>query len=156
MKRALYGLAGLLVLAAGSLSAQSPPWTDLVNLDQLPRIRSGHQVLLRSSYCPDGCRYDRTSDGDTRFLRVARGEAVIFDEPGAGAIARIWVTMGPGVSAPLDPKIRIRVRVDGEARPRIDLPLVDLFRGDVAPFLSPLVADRLVSSGGNVSYVPID
>jgi hypothetical protein len=159
-RQILIGCVGLWALVAPRSSAAPPtvpdlPWNDLVALENLPRIRSGHQVLLRSSYCPDGCRFDRTSDGDGRFLRFERGEGVIFDEPGAGAIARIWMTMGPGVSAPLDPSIRIRIRLDGATTPQIDLPLPDLFRGDVAPFLAPLVADRSASSGGNVSYLPI-
>jgi hypothetical protein len=148
-----------LLVVVAALSATrgdaAPPWEDLLHLAELPALRFGEQVLLRSSFCPGGCRFDRTSEGDTRFLRIENGEAVIFDEAGAGAIARIWVTMGPGVSEPIDPTVRIRVRLDGSSSPAIDLALADLFRGDVAPFVTPLVADRLVSSGGNVSYVPI-
>jgi hypothetical protein len=142
----------------GNADSQSPPlpweiWRDPAELARLP---AGDQVLLQSSFCPGGCRFDRTSDGDPRFLYVQNGEAVIFDEPGAGAVTRIWMTMGPGgVSGPLDPSIRLRIRLDGEAVPRIDLPLPELFRGDRAPFVQPLVADRNVASGGNVSYVPI-
>jgi len=150
---ALYLLGAL--LAAAPAAGATLPWEYWKDLLSIARLSSGDQVLLRSSHCPTGCRFDRTSEGDPRFLRVAGDEAVIFDEPGAGAITRLWMTMGPGVSEPLDPAIRLRVRLDGEAAPRIDLPLPDLFRGDVPPFLSPLVADRLASSGGNVSYVPI-
>jgi len=80
---------------------------------------------------------------------------VIFEEAGAGAITRVWMTMGSGTSIPLDPTIRIRFYLDGESAPRIDLPLPDFFSGAVAPFLAPLVGDRLVSSGGNFNYVPI-
>jgi hypothetical protein len=143
------------VLVSTSATGAELPWEYWKDLRSIARLPSGDQVLLRSSRCPSGCRFDRTSDGDPRFLRVAGDEAVIFDEPGAGAITRIWMTMGPGVSEPLDPSIRVRIRLDGEPAPRIDLPLQDLFRGDVPPFLPPLVADRLTSSGGNVSYVPI-
>lgn len=146
----------LLAAAVPAPAAAAPPlpwevWRDLTGLARLP---AGDQVLLRSSFCPGGCRYDRTSDGDPRFLRTAGEEAVIFDEPGAGAVTRIWVT-GPSLGEPLDSSIRVRVRLDGEAAPRLDLPLAELFRGDRAPFVAPLVADRERSSGGNVSYVPI-
>src|SRR5262245_66603195 len=55
----------------------------------------------------------------------------------------------------LDPDIRLRVRVDGEALPRIDLPIAELFGGRRPPFVPPLVADRERSSGGYVSYVPV-
>jgi hypothetical protein len=150
----------VLCAAVGVLLGASPPpaplpwefWRDLSSLARLP---SGDQVVLRSSHCPSGCRFDRTSDGDPRFLRLDGDEAVILDEPGAGAITRIWMTMGQGLSEPLDPAIRLRVRIDGEAQPRVDLTLRELFSGDHPPFTPPLVLDRLLSSGGNVSYVPI-
>ncbi len=80
---------------------------------------------------------------------------MIFEEAGAGAVVRIWMTQGPGVSAPLDPAIRMRVRLDGEAEPRIDLPLHALFDGTTPGFSPPLAYDRERSSGGNVLYVPI-
>lgn len=132
------------------------PWEWWRDLSQLARLADGDQVLLRSSHCPSQCRFDRTSAGDTRFLRVANGEAVIFDEPGAGAITRIWMTMGDaGGSARLDANVRIRIRVDGESAPRVDLPLPELFDGTHAPFVPPLALDLFASSGGNVSYVPI-
>jgi hypothetical protein len=142
------------LLAVPATAAPPLPWEIWRDLAGLARLPAGDQVLLRSSSCPGGCRYDRTSDGDPRFLRQERGEAVIFDEPGAGAVTRIWMT-GPGLGEPLDPSIRVRVRLDGEAVPRLDLPLAELFRGDRPPFLAPLVVDRTRSSGGNVSYVPI-
>ncbi len=153
----LLGFAGV-ALAPASLLATSPPkppWESWFDPRELPRLPPGDQVLLRSSHCPSGCRFDRTSDGDPRFLRIENGEAVIFDEPGAGAIVRIWMTQGPGVSAPLDPAIRLLVRVDGEAAPRIDLPLPALFDGTVPRFTAPLAFDRDESSGGNVLYLPI-
>jgi hypothetical protein len=136
-------------------AASRPPWEAWLDPRELPRLPPGDQVLLRSSHCPDGCRFDRTSDGDTRFLRIEGGEAVIFEEAGAGAVVRIWMTQGSGVSVPLQPAIRIRVRLDGESVPRIDLPLPALFDGSTPPFTPPLVFDRTRSSGGNVSYVPI-
>lgn len=159
--RSSTALAFFLLLGAGcpDPAAAQPrplPWEVWRDPTELARLPTGGQVLLQSSFCPGGCRYDRTSDGDPRFLYVQNGEAVIFDEPGAGAVTRIWMTMGPGgVSGPLDPSVRLRVRLDGEAEPRLDLSLPELFRGDRPPFLVPLVADRTAASGGNVSYVPI-
>ncbi len=148
-------LAALLALAPGATAAPLP-WEWWRDLSQLPRLVPGDQVLLRSSHCPSGCRFDRTSAGDTRFLRISNGEAVIFDEPGAGAITRIWMTMGDGAgSTSLDPNVRIRIRVDGERAPRVDLPLPKLFDGTSPPFVPPLALDLFASSGGNVSHVPI-
>ncbi|HEX9639515.1 MAG TPA: DUF2961 domain-containing protein [Acidobacteriota bacterium] len=156
-------LWGLVALGARPLSAREPggagagelPWEVWRDLRSLARIERGDQVLLRSSHDPTGDRFDRHSDGDSRFIRIADGEGVIFEASGTGAITRIWMTQGEGVSLPLDPSIQIRFYFDGEAAPRIDLPLPSLFDGTVAPFLEPLVGDRLDSSGGNFSYVPL-
>jgi hypothetical protein len=93
--------------------------------------------------------------GDSRFVRVDGDDGVIFEDVGAGAVTRIWMTQGDGDSLPLDPKISLRIYLDGETTPRVDLPLPDFFSGTVAPFLAPIAGDRLVSSGGNYSYVPI-
>lgn len=142
------------LLVAGAARAQAP-WETWRDPSVLPRLFAGDQVVTRSSFCPSGCEYDRTSDGDGRFLRTEGDEQVILEETGPGAIVRIWMTAGQGVSAPLDPLVRVRIRLDGDEAPAVDLPLPDLFSGRVAPFLSPLVADRDASSGGNVSYVPI-
>jgi D-arabinan exo alpha-(1,3)/(1,5)-arabinofuranosidase (non-reducing end) len=140
---------------AAFAAAEPPPWEIWRDLSRLARLTPGDQVLLRSSHCPSQCRFDRTSAGDTRFLRLEGGEAVIFDEPGAGAITRIWMTMGDGQSLPLDARVRLRIRIDGESAPRVDLALPELFSGNHPPFLAPLVLDLFDSSGGNVSYVPI-
>ena len=143
-------------LFAGPSSAGGGlPWEVWDDLHRLPELHSGHQVLLRSSHCPTGCRFDRHSEGDWRYISVDGDEGVIFEEAGAGAITRIWMTMGFGVSEPLDPKVRLRVYVDGAKAPVVDLPLPRLFDGSSPPFLPPLVGHRLGSSGGNFSYVPI-
>jgi len=128
-------------------------WRDLATIATVP---VGDRVVMQSSHCPTGCRYDRHSEGDSRFLRTrADGEGVIFEAEGAGAVTRIWMVMGVRSSGALDASVRIRVRIDGRSSPVVDLPLPALFDGSEAPFVPPLVADRLTSGGGNVSYVPI-
>ena len=169
MKRAkrtwlLLGAAGLLAAAVLALNLPSRllvgggeplPWETWEDLHRLAELHDGHQALLRSSRCPDGCRYDRHSAGDWRYLYVEGDEGVIFEETGAGAITRIWMTIGEGVSMPLDPEIRLRVYLDGAATPVVDAALPALFDGSTPPFVPPLVGHRLTSSGGNFSYVPI-
>ena len=147
-------IAGVLLLVAGPARGQAP-WEFWKGPHVLPLLSTGDQVVMRSSYCPSGCRYDRTSEGDTRFLRIDGDEQVILEETGPGAITRIWMTAGAGVSQPLDASVRIRIRVDGADAPVVDLPLPNFFSGNLAPFVAPLVAGRELSSGGNVSYVPI-
>jgi len=128
-------------------------WRDPATLASLP---AGDRVAMRSSHCPSGCEFDRHSEGDSRFLRVREnGEGVIFSADGAGAVTRIWMVMGEGVSEPLDGAVRLRVRIDGRRRPVVDLPLSEVFAGATEPFLAPVVADLRISGGGNVSYVPI-
>lgn len=128
-------------------------WRDLATIASIP---PGDRVVMRSSHCPSGCRYDRHSDGDSRFLRTTPdGEGVIFEADGAGAVTRIWMVTGDRVSELLDASVRLRVRIDGNPSPVVDLPLPALFDGSTAPFLPPLVAGLDTSGGGNVSYVPI-
>lgn len=80
---------------------------------------------------------------------------MLFDERGPGAISRVWMTTGDGVSRCIDPAIRVRFRLDGETTPSLDMPLAAMFDGSTPPFTPPLVADHLGSSGGYVSQVPI-
>lgn len=143
-------------LTAGVVAADEPlPWEIWHDLGEIARLRLDHQVVMRSSRCPDGCAYDRHSDGDSRFIRTLGDEGVIFELEGAGAITRMWMTQGEGgISEPLDPSIRLRLTLDGSSTPVIDLPLPEVF-GARAPFTPPLAVDRLVSSGGNVGYVPM-
>jgi len=128
-------------------------WRDPATVAVVP---DGDRVLMSSSHCPSGCRYDHHSAAEARFLRVTDdGEGVIFSAEGAGAVTRIWMVTGNTISEPLESEIRIRIRIDGDQRPVVDLPLTELFSGATPPFLPPLVADREASGGGHVSYVPI-
>jgi hypothetical protein len=122
-------LALLLALAA---APPAPPWEIWGDLARLAVFVPGDQVLMRSSHCQSGCRYDRTDVDDPRFLRIEGDEQVVFEEAGAGAIVRIWMTQGDA----LDPDIRLRIRLDGEAAPRIDQPIAELFAGRGPPFVA--------------------
>jgi hypothetical protein len=158
MRCVISAAGALAALASVSAAwAQAPlPWEVWRDLRRVAVAPEGDQVELRSSHCLSGCGLDRHSEGDERFIRVDGDEGVIFEERGPGAVVRIWMTTGDsGASLPLDPATSIRFYFDGEATPRIDLPLPALFDGTQPPFLPPLVGDRLVSSGGNFSYVPI-
>ncbi len=151
-----------LILAAGSARASGLPWEVWETPSRLAEIDPRDQVLETSSHCLDGCRYDRSNPGSEsdnlypeRWLYRDADEAVVFDEPGPGALTRIWVTSGFGGSTCIDPATRVRLYVDGAAMPTLDVALAALFDGSTAPFTPPLVADRLRSSGGQVSRVPI-
>lgn len=151
-------------LALASASAASLPWETWTDLRNVALVGGHYGSYLASSYCLDGCRYDRTSvdpgEGGQRFIRIestAEGDqGVIFEQPGAGAVTRIWMTTGEGVSQPLPSSVRIRVYFDGNPDPFVDEPLDRFFNPvEYRPYMPPLASDRLVNSGGNVSYVPL-
>ncbi|MBO9663152.1 DUF2961 domain-containing protein [Dokdonella sp.] len=157
------GVAALLAFAAAA-RAGDLPWETWNDLGDVARVGGDYGSYLASSYCLDGCRYDRTSvdpgRGGPRFVRIestAEGEqGVIFDQPGAGAVTRVWMTTGDGVSQPLPSDVRLRIYFDGEAAPTVDVPLDRFFDDPLARRgAAPLMTDRLQSSGGNVSYLPL-
>ncbi|MFI4968595.1 MAG: DUF2961 domain-containing protein [Lysobacterales bacterium] len=150
------------MLAATSAMASGLPWEVWESPARLAELDAGDQVLEVSSHCLDGCRYDRSNpgtEGDNvypqRWLYREGAEVVVFDEPGPGAITRIWLTTGFGTSTCIDPATRVRFYIDGAVTPSLDIPLAALFDGSTPPFTPPLVAAHLDSSGGYVSYVPI-
>lgn len=152
------GIGLILQLSSMALGATPPqPWEAWKDLEQLARLEPTAQTLLRSSYCLDGCRHDRSSEGDTRFIRTEGDEAIIFDAAGPGAITRIWMTSRIDGSHPVEipPSVTLRLYLGDDATPTIDMPLHALFDSSTAPFLAPLVGDDTVSSGGFFSYVPI-
>lgn len=147
----------VLVLVALPVLAEDAalPWEVWKDPGVVAEVRSDARVVLTSSVDPEGGPFDRHSEGHSRFIRIVDGEGVIFEAEGAGAVTRIWMTQGDGVSVDLDRNIRLRVRIDGAIEPVVDLPLTDFFGGEVAPFLDPMVLDRNRSGGGNVSFVPL-
>ena len=163
------GWLGWAVLA--SLAASVPPgqakglpWEIWESPSRLASLDAGDLVIEQSSHCPQGCRYDRSNAGfenpldnptPMRWIYRDDDEVVLFDERGAGVLTRIWMTTGFGMSTCIDPSIRVHFYFDGAAIALIDMPLANLFDGSEAPFTPPLVADRLTSSGGFVSHVPI-
>jgi hypothetical protein len=149
-------------IAAVHAAAAGLPWEIWESPARLAALDAADSVLERSSHCLDGCRYDRSNagaEGDNtypeRWLYRDGGEVVVFDERGAGAITRLWLTTGFGTSTCIDPAMRVRFYLDGASTPTFDVALAALFDGSTAPFSAPLVADHMQSSGGYVSYVPI-
>lgn len=152
------------VCCASNARATGLPWEIWESPERLSILDGGDSVLETSSHCLDGCRYDRSNPGSEspaanpyplRWLYRDGGEAVLFDDRGAGAVTRLWMTTGFGVSTCIDPAIRLHVYVDGAPTPTIDTTLAALFDGSTPGFTPPLVANRLQSSGGFVSYLPI-
>ena len=85
----------------------------------------------------------------SNFLYSTNGEEVLLDLTGPGTIYRVWFT---GFNPATD---YIKVYFDGETTPRINMLLADLFSGTNAPFVTPLVGNATVSSGGFYCYLPL-
>ncbi len=152
-----------LAITLGLSRVHALPWEIWTSPYQLAALDARDVVLERSSYCFIGCRYDRSNAGSEsasanpypdRWLYSNGGEAVIFEDSGPGAITRIWMTTGFGLSNTLPNTMRARFYLNGSGTPSLDLPLVALFDGSTLPFTPPLALDRLRASGGNVSMVP--
>lgn len=162
MRASLLIACAMVGVAPLGASATGLPWEIWESPARLTTLDPTDMVLQQSSHCLDGCRYDRSNAGSEsgnaypqRWVYSDGDEAVVFDERGPGAITRIWMTTGFGTSTCIDPAVRVRFYVDGATVPTLDLALATVFDGSTAPFTAPLVADRVHSSGGYVSYVPI-
>jgi hypothetical protein len=107
------------------------------DISQLPLL-SYDKAGLQSSYDRSGGNYDCGN-----FLSVTNNVAVLADIKGPGAIVRIWSA---------DPMGQLKVYIDDNPQPVIDMPFGHLFDNSTAPFLNPVSGQ---SSGGVYTYLPI-
>lgn len=116
--------------------------------DQLPYLnlqeRTGHLSSVALA---------RTNQDWNNYLYTdSDGGRVIFDEQGPGVIYRLHITLQNAADANT---IHVKVYLDGSATPQIDETIAQMGAGTNAPFLSPLVEDPAVGSGGYTFYLPI-
>ena len=123
----------------------------MVDFEGLPVMEEGSSVHQVSSHDRSGANNDGFDGTYSSLYLDDSGDHVLFDEIGAGCIGRIWMTFG---TSDLNPTNHIRFYFDEDTEPRIDISLEDFFDGTSDPFLSPLVGNRLVSSGGYYCYLP--
>jgi Protein of unknown function (DUF2961) len=136
----------------GYLPSGSP--VDLHELDRLARLRDPRARVVGFS------SYDRKGGNDDGFngtyskIRVEDGNSVLAELDGPGVIQRIWTTHTSGEQPGLlDRKNEhIKIYLDGQAKPALDVPLEAIFSGKHPHFPRPLVME---GTGGYVSYVPI-
>lgn len=158
-------LAGMIALMP--LSGQAKSLSDIMDtwkLSNLPYLNDdqfslqGSSRAKTNSKAPDkwwtssaACNVDWYEPGKyDNVLYYENGEAVLFEEQGPGVINRIWITYSAD-----DPNANIKFYFDGEAEPRINMPIEEMFQNIHSPFLRPLCVDRTRSSGGYISYVPL-
>jgi len=93
-------------------------------------------------------QWDANGDGD-KFIRLEGGKRVLAEMKGPGCIWRIW-------SATAE-KGHVKIYLDGQLEPAVDLPFRDYFDGKTPPFDYPRLSYSLtdVGSHGHNCYVPI-
>lgn len=129
----------------------------------LPYLTPTAQSLAATSHARDGTNgdgYVTTLDylhrdpfgplASPYLYRDREGRYVLMQAAGPGAITRVWLT-AIGRHGRGDPSGfgRIEIFIDGERRPRVDLPAARMFSGRVAPFVTPLCGGPVVSGGGD-------
>jgi hypothetical protein len=155
------GLAVALAAAAASASAAQAAAASFATapygtaagteLDQLPFLQPGTMAGGVSSF--DRNTFDATHGNHDlgNFLATSPEGNVMMDQVGPGCVYRIWLTSKQAAF----PDQGIKVFFNGSSTPAIDMTIGQVFAGTNAPFLAPLVASNLESSGGYVSYVPL-
>ena len=125
--------------------------TDLEHLATLPA--AGETTAQFSSY-DRASRYDEATgkyihwdaNGDNDgVIRKEDGKFVLAEMTGPGCIWRIW-SAAPKAG-------RVRIYLDGDTNPTVDLPFAEYFSGKQAPFTRPAIV-HTVSQGCN-NYTPI-
>lgn len=137
--------AFLLLALTVSISAYDGPvgMQSLQDMNNMPRMYDGALMYQASSYDRGEGNYDSGN-----FIRTEGNEYVMMEAKGPGQVCRLWLTNA-------SPNHHVRVFIDGESKPRIDLTVTELFSGSIYPFVWPLVGNDSVSSGGYYCYVPI-
>ncbi len=149
MSKRVLCLVAIVVIAVGMAPADAAapePYglAAMLQFERLPYFKLDTQAGGQSSY-------DRTGgnkDSGNFLYTDALGDNILLDLKGPGTVYRLWVT-GFANDA------RIKFYLDGEATPHVNMSLQDLFAGINPPFVTPLVGNSRVSSGGFYSYVPM-
>ncbi len=118
---------------------------ELLNLSNISRLS-----LYRTGDIQQLSSYDRTGDNDDGFSGKYSSMGkdpegfVLADLKGPGVVNRIW-TPTPEIDT-------IKFYFDGEKKPRISVPFLELFSGKTYPFVAPLCGN---DNGGYYCLLPI-
>ncbi len=142
---AAFGLLAVFLSALLALPAQAAP--SVVGVDTLLRSETDLSQMpkLRDWTAHMQSSYDRTGgNGDAQnFLAMNGTTATLADMDGPGAVVRIWSANANG---------QLKIYIDDNPTPVIDMPFAKLFDGTLPAFAAPLVQ---TSTGGFYSYLPI-
>lgn len=140
-------LAGMSVSMTNAAATEPYGLSAMQQFDRLPYLKLDTMAGQQSSYDRDGGNDD--GFGASNYLYMEGTEKVMLDLVGPGTVYGLWFTGYDAATAYL------KVYFNGESTPRINRLLRDMFVGTNAPFLSPLVGDDTVSSGGFYCYLPL-
>lgn len=126
---------------------QTYRWSDEVELlkrvDRLPAYRHNQLIEQESSYDRTGGNDDGFS-GKYSYIRKENEKLVLAEFEGPGVVNRIWT--------PTPTEDTLLFYFDGEKAPRLKIRFMDLFSGEVYPFIKPVCGNEI---GGYYSYIPI-
>ncbi|MFH1277571.1 MAG: glycoside hydrolase family 172 protein [Candidatus Eisenbacteria bacterium] len=137
----------LLAAACGG-SGEGDPWLFMDgDLSRLPELSGAESVHFSS--------HDRTGGNDDGFsglfsrIRIDENrEHVLAEMDGPGCVKRLWMTW-PGRPT------NLRVYLDGESTPTVDIPIDEFFSGTRPPFVPPWTGGDQKFGGVEFSYIPI-
>ncbi|MBO0803266.1 MAG: DUF2961 domain-containing protein [Nocardiopsaceae bacterium] len=133
----------------GPASATGPyGLSAMSDIAQLPQLGLQQRMGHLSSVAPDLSN----QDWNNYLYTDSDGGKVIFDEKGPGVLYRLHITLQDPSDAN---NLHVKVYLDGASTPQIDETIAAMGTGTNAPFLSPLVQDPTVGSGGYTFYLPI-
>ncbi|WP_432947280.1 DUF2961 domain-containing protein [Kribbella sp. CA-253562] len=125
-------------------------WDVYRRLDRLPELQNGVRTKQFSSFGRDGTNNDGF-DGTYSCLRTDASGCVIAEDAGPGEIGTIWFTRDGG-----DVRATGKITIELDGRKVVDASLQDVVDGKLgAPFVFPLVANALETSGGVYIRVPM-
>ncbi|GAA0958394.1 hypothetical protein GCM10009554_70560 [Kribbella koreensis] len=125
-------------------------WDAYRHLDRLPELQTGVRTKQFSSFGRDGTNNDGF-DGTYSCLRTTAQGCVIAEDDGPGELASIWFTRDEG-----DVRKTGTITVEVDGKKVLDAGLQDVVDGKRgAPFVYPLVANALQTSGGVYIRVPM-
>ncbi len=151
MKRISVIVLVAILFLAGVFQAHSQSknyrWSDEVALlkrvDQLPVYRHNQLIEQVSSYDRTGGNDDGFS-GKYSYIRKEKDGLVLAEFEGPGVVNRIWT--------PTPTNDTLLFFFDGEKQARLKIKFMDLFSGEVFPFIKPVCGNEI---GGYYSYIPI-
>ena len=120
----------------------------------LPLIEEGVQAGYVSSFDRAGGNNDGFNRTYSALSETKKGEHVLLELRQPGVIYSLWFTGAQEGGSPLDWG-NLRIYLDGEKKPRVDIEANALFAGKDPRFPEPLVAGPTISTGGHACYVPI-